>query len=51
MTLKELTNAVYNSNMEEEAKAEVSDIIAAYQRQHGESWEKEDELLEEGVKE
>lgn len=47
MTLKELLDAAYNSDMEEEVKAEISDIISAYQRQNGEEWDKKDELLEE----
>ena len=42
MNLKELIDEIYNSNMDSEAKAEVFDIIAAYQRETRESWESED---------
>ena len=41
MNLKELLDAVYASNMEGEAQAEISDIISAYQGLTGEPYEEE----------
>ena len=43
MTLKELLDAVYNSNIENEAQAELGDIISAYQGMTDEPWEGEGE--------